>query len=68
MKMNNNPLKINPATAGKGINLLVDEGIIYKKRGVGMFVSMGAKEKILQKLIQMEFEFGERTIQFKILQ
>ena len=41
--------KINPATAGKGINLLVDEGILYKKRGVGMFVSTGAKQKILQK-------------------
>lgn len=41
--------KINPATAGKGINLLVDEEILYKKRGVGMFVSNGAKEKILQK-------------------
>ena len=41
--------KINPATAGKGINLLVDEAILYKKRGVGMFVCEGAKEKILQK-------------------
>ncbi len=41
--------KINPATAGKGINLLVDEGILYKKRGLGMFVSEGAKDKILQK-------------------
>jgi DNA-binding transcriptional regulator YhcF (GntR family) len=41
--------KINPATAGKGINMLVDEEILYKKRGVGMFVSSGAKEKILQK-------------------
>ncbi|ABW18205.1 GntR family transcriptional regulator [Alkaliphilus oremlandii] len=41
--------KINPATAGKGVNILVDEGIIYKKRGVGMFVSEGAKEKVLNK-------------------
>lgn len=41
--------KINPATAAKGINLLVDEGIIYKKRGVGMFVAEGAKQKILEK-------------------
>lgn len=41
--------KINPATAGKGINILVDEGILYKKRGLGMFVAKGAKEKILQK-------------------
>lgn len=37
---------INPATAAKGINLLVDKGILYKKRGVGMFVQSGAKEKI----------------------
>lgn len=41
--------KINPATALKGINLLVDNEIVYKKRGVGMFVSTNAKEKILDK-------------------
>ncbi len=41
--------KINPATALKGINLLVDNGIVYKKRGLGMFVSTSAKEKILDK-------------------
>lgn len=38
--------KINPATAAKGINLLVDKGILYKKRGIGMFVCEGAKSKI----------------------
>jgi DNA-binding transcriptional regulator YhcF (GntR family) len=41
--------KINPATALKGINLLVDEGIVYKKRGVGMFVSAGALERLRLK-------------------
>lgn len=41
--------KINPATVGKGFNLLVDEGIIYKRRGVGMFVSSGSKEVLIQK-------------------
>lgn len=41
--------KINPATANKGINLLVDEGILYKKRGVGMFVSTGAVTKLKEK-------------------
>lgn len=41
--------KINPATALKGINLLVDENIIFKKRGVGMFVSDGAVQKLRQK-------------------
>lgn len=40
---------INPATAAKGINLLVSEGILYKKRGIGMFVSPGAREQILEK-------------------
>jgi len=41
--------QINPATAAKGINILVDEGILYKKRGVGMFVAEGAREIILRK-------------------
>ncbi|WP_017726346.1 GntR family transcriptional regulator [Halalkalibacterium ligniniphilum] len=40
--------QINPATAAKGINLLVDEGILFKKRGVGMFVAEGAKEKLVE--------------------
>ncbi|MCB2357462.1 GntR family transcriptional regulator [Clostridium estertheticum] len=39
--------KINPATVAKGFNLLVDEGIIYKKRGVGMFVVTGSKVKLM---------------------
>ena len=41
--------KINPATALKGINLLVDAGLVYKKRGVGMFVAEGAREALLAK-------------------
>lgn len=41
--------KINPATALKGINLLVDEGIVYKKRGLGMFVSQGAVKTLRVK-------------------
>ena len=40
--------RINPATALKGVNLLVDAGLLYKKRGVGMFVSPGAQEKLRQ--------------------
>lgn len=38
--------KINHATVSKGINQLVDEGILYKKRGIGMFVAEEAKEKL----------------------
>ena len=40
---------INPATAAKGINLLVADGILYKKRGIGMFVAKGACEKVRTK-------------------
>lgn len=41
--------KINPATALKGINLLVDNNIVYKKRGIGMFVASGALQKLKEK-------------------
>lgn len=40
---------INPATAAKGLNILADENIIYKKRGLGMFVSPEAKKSIFEK-------------------
>lgn len=40
---------INPATALKGINLLVDAGILYKKRGIGMFVADGAADTLRGK-------------------
>lgn len=42
-------LSVNPHTVLKGMNILVDEEIIYKKRGLGMFVMAGAVEKIRQK-------------------
>lgn len=45
---------INPATALKGINLLVDQGLAYKKRGVGMFVAEGARD-LLQKKRRGDF-------------
>lgn len=40
---------INPATAAKGVNILVENGVLYKKRGIGMFVATGAKEKIMNQ-------------------
>nr|WP_294491764.1 GntR family transcriptional regulator [uncultured Mediterraneibacter sp.] len=40
---------INPHTVLKGMNLLVGDEIIYKKRGLGMFVKEGAVEKIRRK-------------------
>jgi GntR family transcriptional regulator len=38
--------RINPATAAKAFQRLVDEGVLYKKRGIGMFVAPGARERL----------------------
>ena len=55
---------INPATAAKGINLLVDQGILYKKRGIGMFVAAGAADKIRTR----RKEVFQKTKLFQFLQ
>jgi len=41
--------RINPATAAKGINQLVADGILYKKRGIGMFVATDARAQLLER-------------------
>ena len=39
--------RINPATAAKGVAMLTDKGVIYKRRGIGMFVAPGARDQVL---------------------
>lgn len=58
-------LSINPHTVLKGMNLLVEEGIIYKKRGLGMFVSDGAMSVILKK---RQSQFYERYIEALVIE
>lgn len=53
---------INPATAAKGVNLLVDEGILYKKRGIGMFVATGAKKMIVKKRKESFYDTYVRSL------
>jgi DNA-binding transcriptional regulator YhcF (GntR family) len=48
--------QINPATAAKGVNLLVDQGILYKKRGLGMYVASGARARLLEKRREQFYE------------
>jgi DNA-binding transcriptional regulator YhcF (GntR family) len=48
--------QINPATAAKGVNLLVDQGILYKKRGIGMFVSSNARAEVMKKRQEQFYE------------
>lgn len=47
---------INPATAARGLNILADENILYKKRGLGMFVSHEAIEIIRRKRRELVLE------------
>lgn len=39
--------RINPATAAKGVAMLTDKGVLYKRRGIGMFVAPGARDRLL---------------------
>ncbi len=48
--------RINPATAPKGVNRLVDDGILYKKRGIGMFVATGARAVLVGRRREEFFE------------
>jgi GntR family transcriptional regulator len=52
-------LSVNPTTAVKSISILTDEGILYKKRGIGMCVTSEAKSKILER---RKTEFYTSTI------
>lgn len=54
--------QINPATVLKGMNLLVDQELLEKRRGIGMFVTIGAKEKILEQ--RKDVFFHERLAGF----
>lgn len=52
--------RINPATAAKGINMLTDNGLVEKRRGIGMFVTAGARARLLDARRQ---RFAERFVE-----
>jgi GntR family transcriptional regulator len=51
--------RINPATAAKGINVLADDGLLEKLRGIGMFVTAGARQRLLAR---RQAEFTQRYV------
>jgi GntR family transcriptional regulator len=51
--------RINPATAAKGINVLADDGLLEKRRGIGMFVAAGARQQLLAR---RRAKFTERYV------
>lgn len=52
--------RINPATAAKGINVLVGDGLLEKRRGIGMFVADGARRRLLERRRR---RFAERYVE-----
>jgi GntR family transcriptional regulator len=52
--------RINPATAAKGLNLLADDGLLEKRRGIGMFVTTGARRQLLA---QRRDQFASRYVE-----
>ena len=52
--------RINPATAAKGLNLLADDGLLEKRRGIGMFVASGARKRLLA---QRRDRFASRYVE-----
>src|ERR1017187_1440504 len=52
--------RINPATAAKGISMLTDDGLVEKRRGIGMFVAAGARQRLLA---ERHKQFAERFVE-----
>jgi GntR family transcriptional regulator len=52
--------RINPATAAKGLNLLADDGLLEKRRGIGMFVAIDARKRLLA---QRRDQFPSRYVE-----
>ena len=52
--------RINPATAAKGIGMLTDDGLLEKRRGIGMFVAAGARSRLLS---DRRKQFTERFVE-----
>ncbi len=52
--------RINPATAAKGINVLAEDGLLEKRRGIGMFVATGARQRLLAR---RRAEFTQRFVE-----
>jgi DNA-binding transcriptional regulator YhcF (GntR family) len=52
--------RINPATAAKGLSMLTDDGLLEKRRGIGMFVAAGAQARLLD---ERRKKFAERYVE-----
>ncbi|MGX7678682.1 GntR family transcriptional regulator [Jatrophihabitans sp. DSM 45814] len=57
--------RINPATAAKGISVLTDDGLVEKRRGIGMFVAVGARARLIEVRRQ---RFAKRYVEPMVLE
>ncbi len=56
---------INISTVNRAVNVLVSEGVAFKKRGIGMFVADGAVERLIDERRKM---FRENYIQATLVE
>ena len=55
---------INVATINKALDILIKEGLVYKKRGIGMFVKKGARARLIkERRKNFKKDFVDSTIQ-----
>jgi GntR family transcriptional regulator len=57
--------RINPATAARGINMLAEDGLVEKRRGIGMFVAAGARSRLLE---ERRKQFAQRYVEPMVLE
>ena len=57
--------RINPATAARGINMLAEGGLVEKRRGIGMFVAVGARSRLLE---ERRKQFAQRYVEPMVLE
>jgi DNA-binding transcriptional regulator YhcF (GntR family) len=55
-------LRVNPATAAKGINMLVNKGVLERQRGQSMTVAVGARARLLKERREDAFESRVRDL------
>jgi len=56
--------KLNPQTVSNAVSELLNEGYLYKKRGIGMFVQSGSKEKLKKRRSE---EFRQKDLKRVIM-
>jgi GntR family transcriptional regulator len=59
-------MKVNPITVSRSYQELVEAGVLEKRRGIGMYVSEGARERLLQQERQSFLRIEWPSLQLRL--